>query len=261
MHYWIDNEILTWNSIVDDSRPQFINDRHRPYKHWKHANNLLQQHCTEFTLIDILTTLWRSVSLRLKHLNDIYRFKKIPIATKPSGLLEIMEYFEIIRPLMLNKLKDIRNVIEHEDKNIPDIDICRELSEFVWYFLRSTDPLAMKSVGLFTLNRGKFSKEIENQFKDMPINDLTFLIDIKRNWNIGISGNIETTFLSYTSLNDWILVSGTIKRNTFEEIPVPKNTIMINGDIRGPSEIIYKIITLYFSLAFEGHHKLFSFLL
>ena len=183
MNFWIDKEFLTWKSIVNDSIPQLIDQRRRPYEHWHHANNLLQKHCTEFNLIDVLTTLWRSVNLRLKQLNDIYRFKKIPVTNKPSGLLELMEYFGIIRPLMLKKLKYIRNAIEHEDKNIPDIDNCIELSEFVWYFLRSTDPLAMKSIGTFSLNRGKYFKEREFPFDCLPINDLTFGIgiDTKRN--------------------------------------------------------------------------------
>ncbi|MFF0177018.1 hypothetical protein [Micromonospora profundi] len=34
-----------------------------------------------------------------------------------------------------------RNTLEHEDAAPPDDDACLALSEFVWYFLRSTDPL------------------------------------------------------------------------------------------------------------------------
>ena len=46
-----------------------------------------------------ITTLKRSVDNRLKLLNEIYKFRNIPINDKPSDILEIMGYLGIIRPL------------------------------------------------------------------------------------------------------------------------------------------------------------------
>ena len=44
--------------------------------------------------------------------------------------------------MLLKRLIDVRNLIEHEDGPPPNKEVCAELSEFTWYFLRATDPAA-----------------------------------------------------------------------------------------------------------------------
>ena len=43
--------------------------------------------------------------------------------------------------MMLRRLMDIRNAVEHKDSKAPSINRCLELLEFTWYFLKSTDSL------------------------------------------------------------------------------------------------------------------------
>jgi hypothetical protein len=40
---------------------------------------------------------------------------------------------------MAGQLIELRNAVEHEDQEPPAVPKLKELSEFTWYFLRSTD--------------------------------------------------------------------------------------------------------------------------
>jgi hypothetical protein len=123
----------------------------RAYEIWEHADLILQQTCNKFHLIDAITSLKRAVNHRLRLLDKLYKFKRIPIKEKPSELLQILHYMDIVRPIMVEKLIQIRNAVEHEDASPPDYEACKVFSEFVWYFLRSTDNLVREIVLTFNL--------------------------------------------------------------------------------------------------------------
>ncbi|MEQ8487051.1 MAG: hypothetical protein RIB46_22025 [Pseudomonadales bacterium] len=87
--------------------------------------------------------------------------KSVPIKDKPKGSLELLEFFGLIRPIMASNLIETRNAIEHEDEPPPGPERLREMAEFTWYFLRSTDlqvqpsgPLTFDSPRLEDSNSG-----------------------------------------------------------------------------------------------------------
>lgn len=55
--------------------------------------------------------------------------------------MELLSTLDIIRPFMLQRLIDIRNIVEHQDSKPPSTDDCHMYADLVWYFLRSTDGL------------------------------------------------------------------------------------------------------------------------
>ena len=108
---WISKNILEWNSDTFGFFMLDTTDLERSYKILDHAQKRLNEAKNDFDLIDVITTIKRSINKRMKLLNRIYRFKKIPIDNKPKKLLELLELFNIIRPLMLIKMIGIRNKI------------------------------------------------------------------------------------------------------------------------------------------------------
>jgi hypothetical protein len=124
-------ERLTISSIQSDSRPYVL---------LEHGQAIITSGAGSRELrADVLVNLKRAVDLRVKNLVDRYNFKRVPLEDKPRGSLELLEFFGVIQPLMAGQLIELRNAVEHEDQEAPDVPKLKELSEFTWYFLRSTD--------------------------------------------------------------------------------------------------------------------------
>jgi hypothetical protein len=93
-------KVLSWipsrqsSSIADDP------DWKTPYRYWKHAEDLLAHPDNEHFRIDCIGNLKRAIDHRLKRLNTLYRFKRIPDLSMPTELLGALGYFGIARPTM-----------------------------------------------------------------------------------------------------------------------------------------------------------------
>jgi hypothetical protein len=138
---WIDSSWLSWEYNWDSDSGLPYNTV-RPYEVHQHACDRLAGNPDEFDRVDAITTLRRVVSQRVKALKEIYNLRDLPIGAKPRGDLELLSEFGIIRPFMLKRLVDIRNIVEHQDSSPPPTDECLMFADLVWYFLRSTDGLA-----------------------------------------------------------------------------------------------------------------------
>jgi hypothetical protein len=141
MKAWLSNTVFSWIPYLDGWSTKASENLMRPYTHWEHAQKLSNSETNPFVRIDIITTLKRSVDIRIRNLNDIYQFRNILFLKKTKSIIELLSQLEIIRPMMISKLNRIRNTIEHQDKAPPSHDECMELVDFTWYFLRSTDIL------------------------------------------------------------------------------------------------------------------------
>lgn len=137
---WISNKIFSYRplpggSIVD---PQY---RKRSYSLWNHANELIENAENSFQLEDGIIDLKRALNHRLKLIEELYGFKKNIPEYKNINYLEILGRLSIVRSSILKKLLIIRNNIEHNDYSAPEKERCLELSDVVWYFLKSTDQM------------------------------------------------------------------------------------------------------------------------
>ena len=138
---WLDPQILQWANYGQGGAEPNVSVRARAYEIWNHADEVLKHATSDFQLVDVITTLKRSIDQRMRALNDIYSFDAIPLKNKPADMLGLLESLDIVRPLMFRNLLAIRNTIEHEDAPPPDIRSSHVFLEFAWYFLRSTDRL------------------------------------------------------------------------------------------------------------------------
>lgn len=177
----------------------------RPHELWRRAHIVLSRKGDEHDRAEVITVLKRAVDFRIKHLNDRYRFKRIPISEKPAELLAQMEFFGLIRPIMVQKLMQIRNRIEHMDAPPPPDGECSEMVEFVWYFLKSTDRIAeMFPEGIIFSEKG-------------DDDDGVWLSSSAVEWRISVRGWLPNKLVSYSAMPDWI-VAPVERMETWDEL-------------------------------------------
>lgn len=251
---WLTPEILEWR--VEPQGFSFANNNgwKRPYDIWAHAEQVLNYPTTEFLRVDAITTMKRAIDHRVRMLNNLYSLKTIPIRDKPSEILNLLEFVGIVRPLMLQKLLDIRNAVEHEDATPPDHDSCQIFLEFTWYFLRSTDRTA---------------QQVSSDFGLFPPNDedyywLSVYSGPEHDWVPKLRGWITSDMLSNESKKEWIVLN-VVKTETRAELaarlkvsgdPVKDgeegrgkhpNDRFISAEVRGPSQVLIQLLKTYFA--------------
>lgn len=139
---WVSNEVFEWFPPAPEGGRQTSDvDLIRAYDLWSHAESLITKEKSEFHLVDAISTLKRCLNQRLKFIEYVYGLKQIVLSNSPKGYLEYLETFNLVRPMMLKKLMEIRNDIEHQDAEPPTVDRCGELLDLTWYFLKSTDSI------------------------------------------------------------------------------------------------------------------------
>jgi hypothetical protein len=140
---WLALEISSCG-ITRDGNPGVLGDHERPHRLWTHAERLIANRSSELALSDAILALNRSLRLRLESLERSYSFSLAPGIRAGARALERLAHFGIVRPLILRRLIDIRNAIEHQDDPPPPIDELELLLDAMWYFLRSTDQLVCR---------------------------------------------------------------------------------------------------------------------
>lgn len=153
-----------WTDWPEDGRSWIILDSEkaaRPYQHWRLAEELSTPDADDVRRGTVIHKLWNAVEVRLRTLHDAYEFsqlRQLLHLDRKSTSLDIMEHLGLVRPSILRRIKDIRNVVEHQDKGAPTVVECATLVDAVWYFLRSTDSLSVQRLSNFDLSSGlKFS--------------------------------------------------------------------------------------------------------
>jgi hypothetical protein len=243
---WISPQIFEWESRVETSSHSESDSWRRAYAIWHHAEQLLENPDTQFNRIDVITTLKRSMDNRIRLLDKIYNFRKITIKDKPRGHLELLHHFRIIRSRMIQKLLDIRNALEHADAEPPSHEDCFEFLEFTWYFLRSTDLLARRTIECLFFD----PPESENGYQGGEFN-----FSPNKDWIPEIRVWLLPTLISRSPIENWIIVKA-------EEINVLKDArakgggifyqyadpemIFIRGEMRGSTTQLLRLIRIYF---------------
>ncbi|MEA2004266.1 MAG: hypothetical protein U9O53_04925 [archaeon] len=256
MDFWLTSDVFSWVTSVETANVSHGREWFRAYEIWEHANLILQQEGNEFDLIDAITTLKRAVDHRLRLLNKLYKLKKIPIKEKPSGRLQLLHYMDIVRPIMVDKLIQIRDAVEHEDASPPDYEACKVFSEFVWYFLRSTDNLVREIVVTFNLYPAK---------SELNMYSVGCGIGIEQGWKPTIGGWLPSQLISDESRDSWLRITGEKfdklsdylansqgshpdEGDQIEENGPKPEVTYFKGEIRGPADCLKRLIRLYFKV-------------
>ena len=250
---WLSSEVLRWTTYRGQSNLDDTDQWQRPYKMWNHAEELLSKSSSDFTRTDAITTLRRAVDRRIKHLATIYDFKRLPIPGKPQDILGILGFIGLVRPLMLGKLIEIRNLVEHEDASPPDYDEAIVFLEFVWYFLRSTDMLVRE-----------MPESIELLSPDDDAYSIEATIRESNAWVFRFLAWVPAQIVACTQIEGWLAIK-TNRFSTRAELfalhpdwvddPTVDNSrgrypedIFLQGEVRGPAESLKVLIGKYLQL-------------
>jgi hypothetical protein len=253
---WLSPEFLDWTAYTQVSFTD--GNRERAYEIWSHSEQTLGQYGDDFHLVDAITTLKRSMSHRLQLLKTLYGFDAMPLTGIPKRTIEQLAFFGIVRPVMLSRLIDIRNAVEHEDSAPPDPGTCHELLDFVWYFLRSTDRLVAWQTTEIELESEPYTDGFDNCY------ELVLDFDPPRNWTPYFQGWVSPSMLSASKRDNWFEVQ-LDRMETRDEVRSHiqgdlsahehrySDDLFIKGSVMGPENRMRTIFDLYFQLATIGN--------
>ena len=254
---WLSSEFLNWYAFVENRLDSDDFGWKRAYEIWTHAEQVLDQHSDEFHLVDVVTTLKRAMTHRLQLLKNTYIFDAIPVRGTPQRTIEQLAFWGIVRPTMLVQLIHIRNAVEHQDATPPTQVRCKELLDFVWYFLRSTDRLAGSTPSRVEFVSESYTEGIDNTY------DLELAISPQNSWKLEFAGWINASALSESRQDGWLEIQLS-RRETRDEVRShvvwdstahenrKADDLRIEGTIIGPESKLRRIFDLYFELAFTG---------
>ncbi len=261
--HWLHPAWLGFRVSAEKLSLSALNTQSRPYDLWDHANSLLEKgQTTRQIRADALINLRRSIDLRVQAIIDKFQLKDVPIRTKPTGHLDLLQYFGVVRPMMAKKLISIRNSVEHQDTIPPVEDEMRELAEFTWYFLRSTDDILRRMPSGLTFDSAYMDSE-EREEQTVP--PYRLLVDVGPNarsgWAAWIHGYVPASLLSTSPVDDYMALDldsvETRKerqkrqdREWWEENSqvASEDDLFIIGRIRGNSEHIRTLVNRFFFL-------------
>lgn len=227
----------------------------RPYQILEHSENILLKETSEFERADVITNLRKAIDQRIRLIDKRYSLRSIPIKSKPSDYVELLEFLGIVRPKMLRKLIEIRNVVEHEDVAPPNQEECEVLLEFIWYFLRSTDLLTQRIVDTILFEE----LDDEDYWIEINLQPPDSLIPNIRGW-------VPANLVSMNHVDNWIALKTervesaqeSIERLNSEGSKIESidyfgserksDDIHFIGEIRGSEEILKNFYKFYFNL-------------
>ena len=113
---------------------------------WRHAAARLKGTPSDLDRVDCIGTLKRAINHRLKAIQATYNFDQLPTTRPKKQILEKLQDYGLVRPVIIKELLEVRNGIEHNDAAPPETPRCEFYVDVVWYFLKSTDTLVDMAV-------------------------------------------------------------------------------------------------------------------
>ncbi|MEZ5581928.1 MAG: hypothetical protein R3F37_03340 [Candidatus Competibacteraceae bacterium] len=137
---WINPRIYEIPNGIEEISNEYHEEFYRPYDYWERAEHLIDKDDhSEFDLRDGISNLKKAVDLRFKLIEKLYSFRFLEGKGDKRKYVSILADYDMIRPLFIDSLFQVRNICEHQDAPPPSVDRCKELLDVVWYFIKSTD--------------------------------------------------------------------------------------------------------------------------
>jgi len=127
---WVSPVVLQWVPTIEGTSIPADDKWQEPNRIWQHVRRRLSSSTTLHDREDAIVALRRAIDRRIRHLNEVYRFRSIPGVNRKAKLIDILKDLRIAHPIMFGKLARLRNLIEHNGGTPLDHEICEELVEF-----------------------------------------------------------------------------------------------------------------------------------
>lgn len=145
--------------------------------------------------------------------------------------------------MVLRALIEVRNNIEHSDGRPPGVNRCKEMAEYIWYFLRATDPLVREVPDTYALGTVD-SDDFEAYWVEIVTGP-------DKSWIIEARGWLPDNLASLSEGIGWCLVEGNLRRAGQQPCPNHRdrapNDVFIAGKVLGPRESLLQFYRHYFS--------------
>ncbi len=198
-------KMLINNFYCQTFSPTYSDISNKGYKLIEHAYGLLK-HEDELYLSDAVSNLRKAYNYRLTDLFNNLGIDNLNFSLGKDRRLQKLEKLGLVKPLLLQKLIDIRNDIEYNFKT-PSKPECEELADVVWYFYKSTDRLS---------NYIPYNWVIEWQEDGFEC-FIEFEIDFEKHRTIEFFGRFPQRYLSEQDNPRYIRLSNVEIRNHNDE--------------------------------------------
>jgi len=238
---WVAHVWRDWETDGDSQQPLDTTRAARQYAHWRFADELTAQSRNDDVARGVvMQKLWNAVDGRVRLLFDLYELRTLArrlgwTGRHKSQQLEILVRLGLLRPLALNKLKNIRNAIEHADDDPPSQDEAANLVDLVWYFLRSTDAYVSRVVTDINV--------VPDDYHAAGQSFSTFSVDLTYpfgTWTPTISGRLPLTDLIAEERQDLLAIDLT------EPARIDSDVVFVDGTIRPRGPAFESFVRSYF---------------
>ncbi|WP_436323333.1 hypothetical protein ACSEYT_06935 [Vibrio cidicii] len=234
---YLTDEIHEWALGASSRTNGDYDDIYRAYQLWKHAQELLISSAHELYRSDCIANLKRAINHRLQAIERIYKISKLPLEISSKRVLDRYEYLGLIRPMVLNELIKVRNVIEHQDQTPPDKEKCIYYIDIVWYFLKSTDSLVDNIV-----------KSVE--YLDDEDNVVTIDVNPGDNWVFRAHLRVEASLLNAEHKAQYLELSKTVS-------PDETGYVRATVELKPNTKQLLTLVNEYFASANFWHEDRF----
>lgn len=227
---YLSEEFLSWpctsyEGSAPDVDPELLTSCH---DWWRQAKNKLKNDPSKYDRFECIMSLKRAVDSRLKTIDKVYSFNKLPNLQAKKKVLEKHQDYGLIRTTLLIDLLDVRNLLEHQDTTPPDVDKCHYYVDIVWYFLKSLD-------SLLKIKFDNIIYEDDESYSELPIS-------LDANWDVSFRGKVNRHLVSDTDKQNFIeIIDMKIKDNKNDS-----EMIDISGAFKMTEDLKTKFAREYF---------------
>jgi len=229
---------LQWPSYIDSwTFPPDSDYVQRGHEIWRHAKKKLQAP-TDLDRVDCIGGLKRAINHRLKAIQATYKFDLLPTPRGKKQVLQNLQDYGLIRFAVLKDLLEVRNLIEHQDADPPDVERCAFFVDMVWYFLKSTDQLVETVVNKIIYERGNAA--------------ITLFVEPQNAWRVRVEGAVASSLLREKAVNG----AFPLKKLKCSEYQDRSGLVDITAEVECVDDRLTLLARGYFSAAgypFEDH--------
>ena len=238
---YLNSKFLDWPYEEHEASGVDFKKLERAHNIWRHAQKRLDGTPSEFDIVDCVTSLKRAINSRIKTLSNEYSFDLLPNIRSKKQTLEKYQDYGLIRPSFFKELFELRNLLEHEDVQPPEVKKCRYYVDIVWYFLKSTDSLLQMKTDVVAYLEPAEDSEIYLHFYP------------NTNWLIRVYGSMLPKYLSdQQKTQDWL----TLENVNVSADPDNPKLKRFHGDLKLTENQLIRFTRDYFGSKgywFEDH--------
>ncbi|HHU53050.1 MAG TPA: hypothetical protein GXZ43_03080 [Clostridiaceae bacterium] len=186
------------SSLINKVKRNSLEDA---YVIWEEANKTILNSGDNIEKLNQgFLSLKRAFNVTSKSLKENLGINEIHYTGKKSNkkFLDVLEHFEIIKTITIEKYLTLRNLIEHDNKEPPSREDCLSLSEYIWNYIRNSASILKNFIECFCFS------PLTNEKGTL---EFSYVISNKRGVftpHLNVTACINRKYISFIRLDDTI---------------------------------------------------------